>query len=145
MRIGGLRVDRECGSARRPARGAWMSGGELARGASHRGSAGGTVVSDAIRRIRDAERDAEEAVRRARAEATRLLADAHEAAERLLEQAQREGREEERRLVEAARAEADGQAVKLAAESKRAVESTRQSAGEKVKAGVKRALDAVTS
>ena len=103
------------------------------------------MVSDAIRRIRDAEKDAEEGVRHARAEAKRLLADAHEAAERLLEQAQREGREEERRLVEAARAEADGQAVKLAAESKLAVESARRSAGEKVKAGVKKALDAVTS
>ena len=122
-----------------------MSGGELAAGASPRGSAGGTVVSDAIRRIRDAEKDAEETVRRASAEAKRLLADAHGAAERLLEQAQREGREEERRLVEAARADADGQAVKLAAESKRAVESTRQSAGEKIKVGVKKALDAVTS
>jgi len=108
-------------------------------------AAGGIVVSDAIRQIKDAEKDAEEAVRRGRAEAKRLLADAQGAAERVLEQAQREARDEEKRLVDAARAEAEGEATKLAAESRRAVEATRQSAGEKVKAGVKKALDAVTS
>lgn len=103
------------------------------------------MVSDAIRRIKAAEKEAEEAVRRARAEAKRLVADAQEAAERMLEQAQREAREEERKLVDAARVEAEGQASELAAESRQAIEETRRSAGERVRAGVKKALDAVTS
>ena len=53
------------------------------------------MVAEAIERIRNAEREGEELERAARAQGKALIADAHDAAERSLDEARKAGWEEE--------------------------------------------------
>ncbi len=103
------------------------------------------MVSDAIREIREAEREGDEAQRAARAEGKRLIAEAHEGSEKLLEEMRRGVREEERALTATATAEADEQASVIAAESRASIEAVRGDAETRVRQGVARVLDAIVS
>ncbi len=105
----------------------------------------GALVSDAIRQIREAEEEGDEAQRAARAEGKRLIAEAYEASEKLLEEMRRGVREEERVLTATATAEADAQASAIAAESRVSIEAVRGGAETRVRQGVARVLDAIVS
>ncbi|MCK4409237.1 MAG: hypothetical protein KAW67_04085 [Candidatus Eisenbacteria sp.] len=103
------------------------------------------MVAEAIERIRNAEREAEELERAARTQGKALIADAHDAAERSLDQARKTGWEEEKELRAAAASEAEGEAKKLIAESRSSVESVRASAEQRVEDGIKRVLELITA
>lgn len=120
-------------------------GGCVDSGARTRQEREEALVSDAIRQIREAEKEGDEAERRARAEGKRLIAEAHDASEKLLEDMRREVREDERALIATARGEAEGEASAIADESRAGVESVRRDAEARVRRGVKRVLDAIVS
>jgi vacuolar-type H+-ATPase subunit H len=103
------------------------------------------LVADAIRRIKEAEGEAEETLRRARAQGKRLTAEAHEASEKLVDEMRRAVRDEERELIASASAEAETEAARIAAESKASVESVRADAEARVRRGVGRVLEAIVS
>ena len=103
------------------------------------------MVSEAIERIRAAEKDSEEALRRARADAKTLVADAYEHSEHILDTMRREARDEERALVETSRAEAEAEAEGILAEGRASVEQVKASAGGKVAAGVTTVLESITA
>ena len=130
-------MEKQCSSARR--------GGRPAGGARHPGPVEGAVVTEAIERIRNAEREAEELERAARAQGKALIADAHDDAESSLEHARKAGWEEERVLRAAAAKEAEDEARKLIAESKSSVESVRASAEQRVEDGIKKVLEFITA
>lgn len=113
------------------------------RRARHHGPVEDAVVAEAIERIRNAEREAEELERAARAQGKALIADAHDAAESSLEQARKAAWEEEKVLLAAAAKEAEGEARKLIEESKSSVESVRASAEQRVEDGIKRVLELI--
>lgn len=103
------------------------------------------MVAEAIERIRNAEQEAEALARAARAQAKALIADAHDAAERSLDEGRKAGWEEEKALRAAAASEAEGEAEKLIAESRSSVESVRGSAEQHVEDGIKRVLELITA
>ena len=103
------------------------------------------VVSEAIERIRNAEREAEEAELSARAKGKSLIADAHDAAERALDQMRKAAREEEKVLRATAVKQAEGEAESLVAESLSSVESVRSGAEQRVEAGIKKVMELVTA
>ena len=103
------------------------------------------MVADAIGRIREAEQKADERERRARAERKKIIADAHEQSELLIEETRRAARDAEREAVETARAEAEREAERLAAEGKGQVEEVRAAAEKKIGSGVERVLTAITA
>ncbi len=105
----------------------------------------GAVVSEAIERIRSAEQEAEELERAARAQGKALIADAQDAAERLLDEARKAGWAEEKTLRAAAAKEAEVEAERLIAESRVSVEGVRTSATQRVEAGIKKVLEVVTA
>jgi len=104
-----------------------------------------TLVSDAIREIREAEQRGLEAERQARADGKRLIAEAHEATEKLVEDMRRAVRDEERTLTATATAEAEKEAAEIAAESRASVEALRGDAEARVRRGVARVLEAIVS
>lgn len=104
-----------------------------------------TLVSDAIERIKEAEKSAEETVRRSRAEAKRLIAEAHDSGERLLDEGRRELRAEEERLIESARADAQGTAKQLSDESGASIDALRRAGQLRVGTGVKKVLERIGS
>lgn len=128
-------VEKQCSSTGR--------GGGPAGGARCAGPVEGAVVAEAIERIRNAEREAEELERAARAQGKALIADAHDAAESSLEQARKAAWEEEKVLRAAAAKEAEGEARKLIEESKSSVESVRASAEQRVEDGIKKVLELI--
>ncbi len=103
------------------------------------------LVSEAIERIRGAEREAEEALKRARADGKRLVAEAHEEAERMLDAMRKEARAEETALIEKARADAEAEAAEIVQASKISVDEARQGAADKVRVGVVKVLDSITA
>jgi vacuolar-type H+-ATPase subunit H len=103
------------------------------------------VVSEAIERIRNGEREAEEIERAARAQSKALIAEAHDAAERALDETRRSAWEEEKTLRARAVEEAEAEAQALVAESKSSVEGVRASAEGRVEEGIKRVLELVTA
>ena len=105
----------------------------------------GAVVSEAIDRIRSAEQEAGELERAARAQGKALIADAHDAAECLLDEARKAGWAEEKTLRAAAAKEAEVEAEKLVAESRSSVESVRAGATRRVEAGIKKVLEVITA
>ena len=105
----------------------------------------GAVVSEAIDRIRSAEQEAGELERAARAQGKALIADAHDAADRLLDEARKAGWAEEKTLRAAAAKEAEVEAEKLVAESRSSVESVRARATRRVEAGIKKVLEVITA
>jgi len=121
-----------------------VSGG-VDSGARRRADGEDGLVSDAIREIREAEKQSLEAERQARAESKRLIAAAHEGTERLLDEMRHAVRDEERTLTETARAEAEKEAAAIAAESRASIETLRAGAEAKVRQGVARVLDAIVS
>ena len=102
------------------------------------------VVSEAIDRIRSAEQDAEERERAARVRGKALIAGAHDAAERLLDETRKTAWEEEKTLRAVAAKEAEVEAEKLIAESRSGVESVRAGAEQRVEAGIKKVLEFIT-
>ncbi len=113
--------------------------------ARHAGLMEGAVVSEAIERIRSAEQKAGELERAARAQGKALIADAHDAAERLLDEGRKAGWAEEKTLRAAAAKEAEVEAEKLVAESKLSVEGVRAGATQRVEAGIKKVLEVITA
>jgi len=111
----------------------------------HAGQSEDAVVSEAIERIRNAEREAEETEVSARAQGKSLMADAHEAAERALDQMRKAAREEEKALRATSVRQAEGEAEKLVAESLSSVESVRSGAEQRVEAGIKKVMELVTA
>ena len=103
------------------------------------------MVGDAIHRIEEAERRADESLRRARADGKKVIANAHEAIERQLDEMRKQAREEETRLVEHAKAEAEREAVGIAENSKAAVLEARSAGEAKIRAGVDKVLESITS
>lgn len=103
------------------------------------------MVAEAIERIRSAERDAEQLERAARAQGKALIAEAHAAAERSLDETRKAGWEEERVLRAAAAKEAEGEAEALITESRSSVENVRASAERRVENGIKRVLELITA
>ena len=101
------------------------------------------MVSEAIREIKEAEKEAQEAQRRARAEGKQLIARAHEASEQMLDEMRREVRDEEKTLIERARVEAEGEASTIAAGSESNVDAVREEAGSKVDDGVELVLESI--
>ena len=110
-----------------------------------RGHAEVTVVSEAIERIRNGEREAEEIERSARADAKALIADAHDAAERALDGTRKAAREEETALKTRAVEEAEAEAQALVAESRSSVEGVKASAEQRVEEGIKKVMELVTA
>jgi vacuolar-type H+-ATPase subunit H len=98
-----------------------------------------------MKRIREAEAEAEQIGHRAEAERRKLVAEAHEAAERRFDEMKAAAREEERRLVEEAKRTAGIEAEKLAAESRAQVESVSALGEERVEAGIGKVLEAVAA
>ena len=105
----------------------------------------GALVSEAIERIRNAEREAEETARAAHAKGKSLIADAHDAAERALDEMRKAAREEEKQLRATAVKEAEAQAADLVSESRSSVEGVRTGAEQRVEAGIKIVLELVTA
>ena len=103
------------------------------------------VVSEAIERIRNAEEEAEKLERAARAQSKTLIAGAHDAAERLVDETRKAGWAEEKTLRAAAASEAEIEAEKLVAESRSSVESVRADATQRVEAGIKKVLEVITA
>lgn len=103
------------------------------------------MVSEAIDAIRQAEDEAENLVREGRARAKKVMADAHESAERLLEETRQVGRDEEKALVETARAQAEAEAERIAGESEKVVEAAGRDGAARVGSAVKRVLEAITA
>ncbi len=103
------------------------------------------MVSEAIRRVKEAEGGAEESERDARGAAKRLIGEAHEACQRMRDEMRREMRAEERALIESAQAEAETEAARIIDESKSGVEDVGRGAGARIRAGVSRVLDAITA
>lgn len=108
-------------------------------------SAEENVVAEAMKRIRDAETLAEEAVRQARAERKKLVAEAHESAERMLEDTIRAARTAEKQMIDEARADAEREAEKLVADNRSEVESVRAEGEGRVEAGIGRVLEALAA
>jgi vacuolar-type H+-ATPase subunit H len=106
---------------------------------------GGAVVSEALERIKEAENASTETLRRARADGKRLVAEAFEASERILEEMKKEVRGEENSLRETARSEAEAEALKIERESESAVGEIRTRAEGKLEAGVTKVLEAITA
>jgi vacuolar-type H+-ATPase subunit H len=113
--------------------------------ARHTGLVEGAVVSEAIDRIRSAEQEAGELERAARAEGKALIAEAHDAGERLLDEVRKAGWTEEKALRAAAGKEAEVEAERLIAESRSSVESVRTGATQRVEAGIKKVLEVITA
>jgi vacuolar-type H+-ATPase subunit H len=105
----------------------------------------GAVVSEAIDQIRSAEQEAGELERAARAQGKVLIADAHDAAERLFDETRKAGWVEEKTLRAAAAKEAEVEAEKLVAESGSSVESVRAGATQRVEAGIRKVLEVITA
>ncbi len=103
------------------------------------------MVSEAIDRIRIAEQEAEELERAARAQVKALSAEAHDAGERLLDEARKAGWAEEKTLRAAAVKEAEVEAERLGAESRSSVESVRTGATQRVETGIKKVLEIITA
>ena len=74
-----------------------------------------------------------------------MIAEAHVAAERSLDETRKAGWEEEKVLRSAAAKEAEGEAEKLVAESRSSVESVRASAARRVEDGINRVLEFITA
>ena len=75
--------------------------------ARHSGPVEDAVVSEAIDRIRSAEQDAEEHEKAARVRGKALIAGAHYAAERLIDETRKAAREEDKKLRAAAAKDAE--------------------------------------
>ena len=103
------------------------------------------MVSEAIERITSAEKESEEALRRARGDSKKLVAEAHEQSEHMLDTTRKQARDEERSLVEKSRADAEAEAEGIVGESRTGVEQVRASAGGKVAAGVAKVLESITA
>jgi vacuolar-type H+-ATPase subunit H len=103
------------------------------------------LVAEAIQRIREAEKAAEESGRQARAQGKRLIAEAHEASERMLDEMRADAWEEEKTLTTKAREEAEAEAERMVAESRTSVERVRSSAEKRIEAGVKKVLHSITA
>lgn len=103
------------------------------------------MVSDVIERIREAEREAEDGARAAKSRAREIVAKAHEASERMLEDMKRKVREEGEALLKAARAEAEREAEMLVRESRSSIEAVRNAGEKGIKAGVKRVLGSIAA
>jgi hypothetical protein len=98
-----------------------------------------------MQRIRNAEAEAEEVGRRAEAARKKLVAESHEAAERMLDEMRAGAREEEKQLIADAAGAARADAEKLAAESRTNVESVRALGEQRVEAGIERVLKAMAA
>jgi vacuolar-type H+-ATPase subunit H len=109
------------------------------------GLAEGAVISEAIDWIKSAERAAGELERAARSQGKELVADAHDAGERLLDETRKAGWAEEKALRAAAAKEAEVEAEKLVAESRSSVESVRAGATQRVEAGITKVLEVITA
>lgn len=103
------------------------------------------LVGEAIRRIEEAERHADDSLRQARAKGKKTIADAHEDVERLLDEMRTEARAEETRLVEQAKTEAEREAVDIVEDSKAAVLEARSAGEAKIAIGVDKVLEFITS
>lgn len=103
------------------------------------------MVSDAIERIQAAEKRAEEEARDAKARAREIVAGAHEASERMLDEMKRRVRDEAESLLSAAREEAGREAEALAGESRSNTEAVRRAGEKGIEAGVKKVLDAIAA
>ena len=103
------------------------------------------MVGEAIRRIEEAEASADETLREARAQGKKVVSDAHEEVERLLEETRRNAREEERRLIEESRTAAEREAKRIAEESGRAVALAREAGEKRMASGVARVLEFITA
>ena len=103
------------------------------------------MVAETIRRIKDAESGAEDIERAARAEGKKLVAEAHEATERLLDEMRSAAWGEEKALKARAVKEAEAEAARHLEESRAGVESVRSGAEARVEAGVKKVLEVITA
>lgn len=103
------------------------------------------MVGEAIRRIEEAEQRADESLRQARAKGKKVIADAHEEVERLLDEMRKEAREQERQLVEQAKAEAEREAAGIVESSRSAVLEARSAGEAKISIGVDTVLKSITS
>ena len=103
------------------------------------------MVSEAIGRIKEAEKAAEDAGRAARAEGKRLVATAHDAAERLLDETRRAAWEREKELIAQAASQAEADARALVQESKASVKSVREAAEGRLETGIKKVLELITA
>ena len=103
------------------------------------------MVSDVIERIRAAERAADDDARAARSRAREVVAAAHEASERMLEEMKRKVREEGEALLETARAEAGREAEALVSEGRASIEAVRGTGEKGIRAGVERVLESIAA
>lgn len=101
------------------------------------------MVADAIKRIQEAESEADRIERDARAKSKTLLADAHEAAERMLDEMRKQAWQEEKALKAEAAAKATVEAEALVVEGRSGVESVRSAGEKRVEDGVQRVLEAI--
>lgn len=98
-----------------------------------------------MERIKEAENTSAETLRSARADGKKLVAEAFEASERMLEEMRKEVRDEENSLRETARSEAEAEALTIERESESAVGEIRTRAESKLEAGVTKVLEAITA
>jgi vacuolar-type H+-ATPase subunit H len=103
------------------------------------------LVSDAIRRIKDKETEADELVRRASGDSKRRVAEAHEKAVGVVDEMRAEARRGEQLLLATARSEAEAVAEGIAAESTTSVRGTRENAESKISDGVAKVLESLVS
>ena len=103
------------------------------------------MVSELIERIRAAEKEAQDDARAARSRARELVAAAHEASERMLEEMRRKVREGGNELLGAARVEAEREAEALVSANRSSVEAVRSAGEKEIEAGVRKVLDSIAA
>jgi vacuolar-type H+-ATPase subunit H len=103
------------------------------------------VVGEAIKKIKDAERGAEETERSARAKSKALIAEAQDSAERLLDETRKAAWDEEKALKAEAIKSAEAEAAKLVEENRSSVESVRSAAERRVESGITKVLELITA
>lgn len=109
------------------------------------GAAEGAVVSEAVERIKAAEKAAEEAERAARAESKKLVTEARDTAERLFDETRRAARDLEREMVAAAAQEAEADAERLVEKNKAGVDTVRAAAEKHLEDGIRKVLEFIAA
>ncbi len=105
----------------------------------------GELISDAIRRIKNRETEADELIRGARSESKKRVAEAYEKAVALVDEMRAGMRSDEKALVAKAQSEAEAVAETMAAESATSVRGTREGAESKIGDGVSKVLGSLIS
>lgn len=103
------------------------------------------LISELLGRIKAAERGADDAVRKARAESKRLITEAHDQVDRTMSDTRGKARDVEKALVEKARVEAEAEAQKIVEKSATEVDAASREGEARIAAAVKKVLGSISA